>query len=124
MYPEGYGRCIMCGADRDAPCTIISGGPMECANCNGSGYADHTVPADDREQVCTRCEGTGRLVPPEGERTGDRREVPHFYRASKIGVGEPPEGFMAVKDEPNHYRDEPHTAQCGGEASCQLAVRV
>lgn len=24
-YPEGYGRCVLCGADRNEPCVVISG---------------------------------------------------------------------------------------------------
>lgn len=24
-YPGGYGRCVMCGADRNEACTVISG---------------------------------------------------------------------------------------------------
>lgn len=24
-YPDGYGRCVLCGAGRNEPCTVISG---------------------------------------------------------------------------------------------------
>ena len=30
---------------------------------------------------------------------------------------------MAVKDEPNHYADQPHTAECGGPGVCPLSER-
>lgn len=84
VYPEGLGRCVMCGADRKQPCTVIS----------GSGEP--------------------------GDQPGDRRPTPHSGRPPIDSSLEPPEGAMAVKDEPNHYRGEPHTAECGGPGTCPL----
>lgn len=43
---------------------------------------------------------------------GAPRPEPHSVRA-KPGEQGPAQPFVAVKDEPNHYRGEPHTAQCG-----------
>lgn len=77
-YPIGYGRCIMCGADQNQHCTVISTAHDE--------FYDQDA--------------------------GDTRLDPHAARA-RIGVNEPAAGFVAVKDEPNHYRGQPHTAQCG-----------
>ena len=42
---------------------------------------------------------------------GDVRPYPHAMR-SRPGTPGPAEPFVAVKDEPNHYKGEPHTAQC------------
>ena len=94
-YPETYGRCIMCGADRGEPCTIISGGVLD----------DYT-PTDDPKWA-----------------TGAPREYPHANRGPIGHELEPPARFVAVKDEPNHYADEPHTSQCGGPGVCPLTYR-
>lgn len=75
----GRPPCIMCGAKRGEPCTVISGGP-----------------------------GFGS--------PGEPRKYPHGQRATASEAGtvyDPGDRFVAVKDEPNHYRGEPHTAECG-----------
>lgn len=59
-------------------------------------------------EPCTIISG----YPDQGEHPGDRRAYPHGNRA-KPGQTGPREPFVAVKDEPNHYRGEPHTAECG-----------
>ncbi len=79
-------------------------------------YGRCVVCGAGRNEFCTVISG--------GEVPGDQRtfperhrEVPHHYR-SRIGENEPPEGSVAVKDEPNHYRGQPHTVQC--EERCPL----
>ncbi len=74
----------MCAASRNEPCTII-----------GGGVDDDYQPTDDPKWA-----------------TGAPRKYAHHNRGLIDGPLEPPEKFVAVKDEPNHYRDEPHTAQC------------
>lgn len=110
-YPDGYGRCIMCGADRDRFCTVISGPGDECPNCNGSGRVHSAT--EYQADPCPRCGATGKIEVPAGERPGDIRDAPHAGRPPIGSSREPAEGFMAIKDEPNHYRDQPHTAECG-----------
>lgn len=76
----GWPPCVMCGAKRNEPCTVIS----------GSGEP--------------------------GDSPGNVRYVHHAQRAKPEDTGtdrDPGDDFIAVKDEPNHYRGEPHTAQCG-----------
>lgn len=72
-----------------------------------AGYGRCIMCGAGRNDFCTVISGSG--VP--GDKPGDLREVPHGQR-SRIGENEPSEGFVAVKDEPNHYRGQPHTAQC------------
>lgn len=84
---NGLGRCVMCGAERDRPCTVIS----------GSGEP--------------------------GDQPGDVRSEPHAGRGPIGSPGEPPEGFVPVAKEPNHYADQPHTAECGGPGRCPLPGR-
>lgn len=67
-------------------------------------------------QPCTVISG----YPEQGESPGDRRSYPHANRA-KPGQPGPSEPFVAVKDEPNHYQGEPHTAECGPD--CPLPPR-
>lgn len=47
---------------------------------------------------------------------GDPRSYPHAYRA-KPGQPGPPEGFVAVKDEPDHWADECNDSECEFHAS-------
>lgn len=93
-YPEGFGRCLGCGADRNAPCTIISGG------------IDGNYQPTDAPEL----------------QTGARRDGPHPGRRQIGDDREPPLTFVALKDEPNHYADQPHTPQCG--PVCPVVTRL
>lgn len=92
-YPHKFGRCWRCGAGRGEPCTIISGG-----------VDDYYEPTDDPALA-----------------TGARRAWPHGGRPWIGDPREPAEGQPLVKDEPNHYADQPHTPECGGVGVCPLA---
>lgn len=64
-------------------------------------YPACVVCGADEGKHCTVISGTG--VP--GDVTGDPRQWPHYYRA-KPGQPGPAQPFVAVKDEPNHYRSD------------------
>lgn len=91
-YPHSFGRCWRCAAGRGEPCTIIDGG-----------VGDDYEPTDDPAYA-----------------TGAPRSAPHSGRSQPGDFMEPAEGDQPIGHEPNHYADQPHTAECGGPGVCPL----
>lgn len=96
-YPDGYGRCVMCGADRNEACITISGGEDE--GSKRGGRRDH--PHGGRAQIGSPLEPQEGFVPVKDEPGYSGGDVPV---TEQVGVTPPPSGEQELPSDADVLR--------------------